>query len=144
MAVGIAPVAKEIDWSVILTMAKSRYSPIKQWYPKLLETATADREEGTALGEKFLLATFEMVGDLHRNLADSQKEADRLEAERILTSTAHMKVIQRNMILEADVTSYQRDIAALHAELIRLQEMRLSPAETSPLASEDTPSPCKA
>jgi hypothetical protein len=127
---GISPVSAEMDWSVVMTLAKSRYSPIKQWYPKLLETATADTEENATLGEKFLLATFEMIGDLQRKLASSQKEADRLEAERVLTSTEHMKGIQRIMALEADVTSYQQDISSLNAELNRKSAADVAPADT--------------
>lgn len=116
---GIGPVSGEIDWSVVLNHAKNRYSPIKQWYPQLLETATADTESDEPLGEKFLLAVYGFAGDMARKLADSQKEADRLEADRVLASTEHMKAIQRIMALEADVISYQRDNNALHAELIR-------------------------
>ena len=116
---GIGPVSGDMDWSAILNHAKNRYSPIKQWYPQLLETATADTESDEPLGEKFLLAVFGFVGDRARKLADSQKEADHLEEERRKVSVEHMKDIQRIMTLEADVISYQRENTALHAELIR-------------------------
>lgn len=118
---GIVPTTGEMDWSIVFNHCKSRYSPIKQWYPKILEAAQADKEADEPLGERFLLALIEFTGDMARKVAESQKEADRLEAERLAASNQQMATLQRNMTLEADVRSYQRDIASLQAEVARLQ-----------------------
>lgn len=131
---GGGTVSSEMDWSQVLMLAKSRYSPIRQWYASLLAQSEAANEDDSPLGERFLLAVFEMLGDTQRQLAESKKEADRLEAERVLTSTEHMKALQRNIILERDAQAYERELNTMASSLERALKQVADAAPTAPVS----------